>query len=248
LQDPLRLAEQITALDLASGGRLSVVAGIGYRPEEYAAAGVEWDGRGELMDDNLAAIVNAWSGEPFEHRGRTVHITPKPLSDYRALLTIGGTSRPAVRRAARLGLPLILTSHLPELMAYYEQQCFEHGVPAFGVMPPPDNGVWLLAEDPDRAWAERGANLLHEATQYAKWNATTANKPTNFSRATSVDELRDEGVYKILTPEDAIARYLANPGTLSFHPMCGGITPEGAWETVTLCVERVLPALRAALA
>jgi alkanesulfonate monooxygenase SsuD/methylene tetrahydromethanopterin reductase-like flavin-dependent oxidoreductase (luciferase family) len=248
LQDPLRLAEQITALDLASGGRLSVVAGIGYRPEEYVAAGVDWDGRGQRMDDNIASMIKAWSGEPFGYEGRTVHITPKPLTDHRALLVIGGTSRPAARRAARLGLAFIMTNHHPELMAYYEEQCAAHGTTPIGVMPPPENGVWLLSEDPDRAWAERGENLLHEARQYATWNADTTNKPTNFSRARTVEELREEDVYKILTPEDAVARYLANPGTLSFHPMCGGIGPEGAWETVTLCAERVLPSLRAASA
>ena len=37
LHDPIRLAEQIAVLDLASGGRVSVVAGLGYRPEEYEA-------------------------------------------------------------------------------------------------------------------------------------------------------------------------------------------------------------------
>jgi alkanesulfonate monooxygenase SsuD/methylene tetrahydromethanopterin reductase-like flavin-dependent oxidoreductase (luciferase family) len=247
LQDPLRLAEQITALDLASGGRLSVVAGIGYRPEEYAAAGISWDDRGQRMDDNLDSMIKAWSGLPFEHQGRIVQITPKPLSDYRTLLVMGGTSRPAARRAARLGLAFIMTSHHPELMAYYEEQCAAHGTTPIGVMPPPENGVWLLAEDPDRAWAERGENLLHEARQYAAWNADTTNKPTNFSRARTLEELRAEGVYRILTPEDAVERYAANPGTLSFHPMCGGIGPEGAWETVTLCAERVLPSLRADL-
>ena len=34
LHDPIRIAEDIAALDLASGGRLVVIAGIGYRPEE----------------------------------------------------------------------------------------------------------------------------------------------------------------------------------------------------------------------
>ena len=39
LYDPIRLAEDIAVLDLASGGRFSFVAGLGYRPEEYHALG-----------------------------------------------------------------------------------------------------------------------------------------------------------------------------------------------------------------
>src|SRR6478672_10503655 len=48
LHDPLRIAEDIAVLDLASGGRLVVIAGLGYRPEEYAAHGKDWAARGAL--------------------------------------------------------------------------------------------------------------------------------------------------------------------------------------------------------
>ena len=37
LHDPLRLAEDIAVLDLASNGRITVIGGLGYRPEEYEA-------------------------------------------------------------------------------------------------------------------------------------------------------------------------------------------------------------------
>ncbi len=43
---PAPVAEDIAVLDLASGGRFSVVAGLGYRPEEYAAHGKDWSKRG----------------------------------------------------------------------------------------------------------------------------------------------------------------------------------------------------------
>ena len=39
LHDPLRLAEDIAVLDLLCGGRVSIVAGLGYRPEEYEMLG-----------------------------------------------------------------------------------------------------------------------------------------------------------------------------------------------------------------
>lgn len=39
LYDPVRLAEDIALLDNLSNGHFSFVAGMGYRPEEYAAVG-----------------------------------------------------------------------------------------------------------------------------------------------------------------------------------------------------------------
>ena len=43
LHDPLRVAEDLAVLDLASGGRVAVTLGVGYRPEEYAAHGKSWE-------------------------------------------------------------------------------------------------------------------------------------------------------------------------------------------------------------
>ena len=71
LHDPLRVAEDIAVLDLASGGRLSpVVLGLGYRPEEYAMFAKDWSNRGQLFDECVDALLKAWTGEPFEFRGR----------------------------------------------------------------------------------------------------------------------------------------------------------------------------------
>src|SRR6185369_10379132 len=50
LHDPLRLAEDIAVLDLASGGRLSLVLGLGYRPSEYAMFDKAWKTRGDDFD------------------------------------------------------------------------------------------------------------------------------------------------------------------------------------------------------
>src|ERR1051326_7600035 len=97
LHDPLRIAEDIAVLDLASGGRLFVTAGLGYRPEEYAAHGKEWSERGRIMDDAIETLLKAWTGEPFEYRGTTVQVTPKPLTQPHPTIMIGGTSKPAAR-------------------------------------------------------------------------------------------------------------------------------------------------------
>jgi len=60
LHDPLRVAEDIAVLDLASGGRLSpVILGLGYRPEEYAMFAKDWSNRGKLFDECVDALLKA---------------------------------------------------------------------------------------------------------------------------------------------------------------------------------------------
>ncbi|HEX3823624.1 MAG TPA: LLM class flavin-dependent oxidoreductase [Mycobacteriales bacterium] len=244
LNDPLRVAEQVAVLDLASNGRINVVAGLGYRPEEYAAAGVEWNTRGATMDESLDAIINAWTGEEFSYRGRTVRVTPTPKNPPNAILFVGGTGRPAARRAARLGLPLLPAAHLPELQAYYEQRCAEHGTTGFVILPPEHTSMTLLAEDPDKAWAELGHHLLHEATRYQSWQTGDIHSAVA-SNATTVEELRSEGIYEILSPDQAIARCKEQGpfATMVLHPLCGGVPVDRGWDTVNLYVDKVLPAL-----
>ncbi len=171
LHDPLRLAEDIAVLDLLSGGLLVTVAGIGYRPEEYAQFDVDWKRRGRLQDELLETLVKAWSGEEFEYRGRTVRVTPRPFSDPHPLLLVGGSSKAAARRAARLGLPFFPSAHLPDLEAYYKDRLVEYGTEGWTMMPGPQTPLLHIAEDPDRAWAEYGAHFLHEARTYASWQS-----------------------------------------------------------------------------
>src|SRR5690242_1389459 len=101
LHDPVRLAEQLAVLDLASGSRVSAVAGLGYRQEELAMAGVDRTARGRLLEEYVGVLRKAWTGEPFEWRGRTIHVTPKPANP--PMILMGGSTAAAARRAARLG-------------------------------------------------------------------------------------------------------------------------------------------------
>jgi alkanesulfonate monooxygenase SsuD/methylene tetrahydromethanopterin reductase-like flavin-dependent oxidoreductase (luciferase family) len=242
LHDPVRIAEDIAVLDLLSTGRLSVIAGLGYRPSEYAAHGKSWEERGRLMDDAVDAMLKAWTGEPFEFREATVRVTPRPFTQPHPMLMIGGSHKVSARRAARFGLPFFLPSHRPDLKAYYEEQCTAAGVKGFCVMPPARTTQIHVAEDPDKAWAELGRYFLHEATTYAGWQ--TAEKTSSVhSYATTVDELRAEGIYAVLTPEECVERARADGKSfrVTMHPLVGGMPIDEAWRSVTLCAEQVLP-------
>ncbi|MGN9795141.1 LLM class flavin-dependent oxidoreductase [Streptomyces sp. OZ13] len=239
LHEPLRMAEDIAVLDLVGQGRLVTVAGIGYRPEEYAQFGVDWSRRGQLQDELLETLLAAWTGESFVYRGRTVRVTPRPYTRPHPLLIVGGSSRAAARRAARLGLPFFPSAHLPELEAYYEERRAEYGTDGFCMMPAEKTTLLHVSEDPDRAWALYGEHFLHEARTYASWQSPDIRSAVR-SAAGNVRDLRDEGVYRIVTPDECVA---LGAESLVLHPLCGGMPVDEGWRSLQLLCEHVLPRL-----
>jgi probable F420-dependent oxidoreductase len=108
-RDPLALAKTLASLDVLSEGR--VIAGVasGWLEAEFQALGLTFADRGRQTDEYLSIVQQALNGaEPtLEHRGayRTISdvvFAPKPVQ--RPLpLWVGGNSRQAIRRAARVG-------------------------------------------------------------------------------------------------------------------------------------------------
>ena len=240
LHDPLRVAEDLIALDLVSGGRLAVTLGLGYRPSEYAAHGKDWSKRGALMDECVAALLQAWRGEEVDRGGTPVRVTPRPLTPDPPL-RIGGSNRVSARRAARFGLPFAPPASMPELAAYYESLCADDGTTPILESPPEHVSMVFVADDPDRAWQELGVHLLHEATTYAAWQTPDIRSSVH-SYAATVDDLRAEGIYEILSPADCRAR-VAEQGpqaTFVLHPLCGGMPLDAAWSCMHLFIDEVV--------
>jgi alkanesulfonate monooxygenase SsuD/methylene tetrahydromethanopterin reductase-like flavin-dependent oxidoreductase (luciferase family) len=242
LHDPIRVAEDIAVMDLAHPGRLSVILGIGYRPSEYQMHGKDWSKRGALMDEAVDVLLKAWSGEPFEYRGGTVKVTPKPVTQPHPTILLGGTSKVAARRAARFGLPMFPAAHMPELEAYYYAQCEEFGTQGFLMMPGNDTVMLHVHDDPDKAWAELGEYFMYEAMTYKSWQTSDISSAVH-SHATTAEELRKEGIYQVLTPEEIIAKAQAMGDAAAFnmHPLVGGMPIDEAWKSLHLFVEQVLP-------
>ncbi|MGW8378220.1 LLM class flavin-dependent oxidoreductase [Streptomyces sp. ODS28] len=247
LYDPLRLAEETAVLDHIGRGRLSLVAGIGYRPEEYEMFDREWKRRGRLQDEVLETLLAAWTGEPFTYRGRTVRVTPPPYTRPHPPLLVGGTSMAAVRRAVRLRLPFFSADHLPELADSYNALAAEEGFEGgFALLPPSSSQFVFCTEDPDRAWAEHGEHFLHEARTYSGWQRPEISSAAASHANETVDQLRAEGVYRCLTPEECVAeaREQGPLGALILHPLCGGLPIEAGWSSLQLYADRVLPRLK----
>jgi probable F420-dependent oxidoreductase len=112
---PALLAKTLTSLDVLSGGRLTAGLGMGWLPEEYAAAGVAFERRGERMDEYLRCLEALWTQDPVEFAGEfyTVprsHVGPPPVQRPHPPVLLGGAAAPALRRAGRLAQGWICSS------------------------------------------------------------------------------------------------------------------------------------------
>ena len=242
--DPIKAAEDMIVLDILSTGRVSHVIGLGYRPEEYAMFGIPMSERGATMDRKLDALLRALRGERFEYEGRTIHVTPPAFTPGGPRLAYGGHTLAAARRAGRLGLDMFAEGSRDNLLETYLAAAKEAGVqPGNAMIPDRVTATSLfVAEDVDKAWAKMGKYLLHDATMYRTWMGDNSVASSR-SEAASVDAMRSEnGAYRIYTPEQAIAQCKQGIPLL-LHPMCGGLPPEIAWESVRLVAEKVMPAL-----
>ena len=228
--DPVRLAEEISVLDIVSKGRVSYAFGIGHRPEEYEHFGLDMDGRGRRADESLALLRRLLAGEPVELDGRRIHVTPAPATPGGPYMLIAGGSKAAARRAAKYGLGFISQTDSPALKDFYEAECRANGhEPGVIQFPTPDAPTTVfVADDVDAAWDELGPHLLHDAMTAASYRHGD-DSVASISRADTVAALRETpGPYRIFTIDEAAA-YIRGGRPLPLLPLCGGIPPEMAW-------------------
>ena len=112
LHNPVRVAEDAATVDLISGGRFDLGVAIGYRKEEFEGFGVPMKQRPSRIEEAIEIIEKCWNDGPFSYEGkrfsfRDIDVTPKPVQRP-VPIYIGAFEEPAVRRAGRLGYPLLV--------------------------------------------------------------------------------------------------------------------------------------------
>jgi alkanesulfonate monooxygenase SsuD/methylene tetrahydromethanopterin reductase-like flavin-dependent oxidoreductase (luciferase family) len=248
LYHALRLAEDLAVLDLISRGRVKLTLAAGYRSEEFAAFGVHLADRGRLMEEGLETLEQAWTGEPFDFRKATARVTPRPFQRPRPPITLGGSSKAAARRAARMADGFRPTN--PELIATYRDELValgkDPGPSPSASGPPVVQTLVAVSDDPDEVWRAVGPHCLHEMNSYAAWLRDGSGASGPFWEVGDVDSLRYSGRYAVLTPEQCVQRATDQGGMISIAPLTGGIAPELSWQSMRLIESRVLPRLAGA--
>jgi probable F420-dependent oxidoreductase len=106
--NPVRLAKAAATLDVLCGGRLVMGVGVGLIEKEMQAMGTPFTERGAYTDEAIAVMRALWSSDEPRFAGKYyrfegMKFSPRPLQTPSIPLVIGGVSRAAIRRAARLG-------------------------------------------------------------------------------------------------------------------------------------------------
>jgi probable F420-dependent oxidoreductase len=108
LRHPFTAARGAQTVDVLSGGRFEFGVGASWLEEEWKAAGLDFASRGKRVDEAIEICKRLFAEPTVTHHGEffdfdEVVFEPKPPQQPRPPILVGGESKAALRRAARLG-------------------------------------------------------------------------------------------------------------------------------------------------
>lgn len=187
---PLVLAKALTSLDVLSEGRLDVGLGLGWNQDEFAGAGVPFEGRGARAEEFLAALDAVWSENPVEHEGELYRVPrsvvlPAPVQRPRPPVLLGGTAPAALERAGRLAEGWISSSlfpadKLPEAVATLRAAREQAGRSFDDFRVVVRAVVRVRPEDEERAFSGTLEKVRRDLDRYASHGVTEAFLDLNF--------------------------------------------------------------------
>jgi len=108
-RNPVITAKMLASLDVLSKGRIIVGLGVGWMKEEFEnLRAPRFEERGAVTDEYIRAFRELWTSENPKFDGRYCSFSdllfiPKPVQKPTIPIWIGGHSKAAIRRVARLG-------------------------------------------------------------------------------------------------------------------------------------------------
>ncbi len=185
--NPLRVAEQIIALDHQSSGRVVLGLARGASADEFAGFNVDMNVTRPMFIEYAEAVLSALETGYFEYDGqflkqKRVKLRPDPLKSFKGRAFCGSVSPESMEINARLGLGVLITPSKPwdavhrEMADYHQHFRKYHGAEPVPTMA----NAWIFCDkSADRAY-ELGSQYLK-----AYWQTVLDhygfNKPEKFA-------------------------------------------------------------------
>ncbi len=105
-RDLFTVAKAVSTAAVLSGNRVSLGVAAGWCEDEFVQTGQDFATRGKRLDEMLEVLPRLFTGELVEHHGTFYDfgkLSLAPVPSKPVPLIIGGNSKAAMRRAARVG-------------------------------------------------------------------------------------------------------------------------------------------------
>ena len=273
LHHPVELAEQLAVLDVLSGGRLDVGIGRGGSVQDYQTFQSERAEARVRVEEGIALLQRAWSGEPFDFQGRfhsaeRLHVRPRPTQRPHPPLFMATNSEDSVRSAARLGLPTLSSFFVPVPELQRRHGVYRETARAagrsdaeIGALQRVSWGMRVVHVARDRREALRVTEPAFMGYQrkmaVLRTEATGGSLPDSFDRSLlrlrTFREYLDDGWAVVGTPDEVregLRAYLDATGyqRVLLVMALPGLDTEAALASMRLFAEEVAPSLGAAVA
>jgi probable LLM family oxidoreductase len=255
--DPVRVFEEFSTLDLLSGRRAEIMAGRGSFIESFPLFGYSLDDYDELFAEKLELLLALRESERVSWSGRhraaidDLGVYPRPHRQIPVWIAVGGTPASTVRAGA-LGLPMALAiiGGLPERFAplaeLHRRAAAEagHDLDAVGLS---INSHGFIADTPEEA-VERSfgpvASVMNKIGQERGWPPMTREQ---YAAAASL-----RGANFVGTPEQVVEKILYQHEIFGHDRFMlqltvGSMPHEQVMHAIELYGTQVAPAVRAAL-
>jgi probable F420-dependent oxidoreductase len=112
------VAKQATEVSLLSGGRLRLGVGTGWNYVEYESLGLAFESRADRLTEQIGLLRELWRSPAIDFHGQHHRIDRAgilPLPEVDIPIWCGGSSLPAIRRAAALADGFLFGSARPSV-------------------------------------------------------------------------------------------------------------------------------------
>jgi alkanesulfonate monooxygenase SsuD/methylene tetrahydromethanopterin reductase-like flavin-dependent oxidoreductase (luciferase family) len=248
LYNPIRVAEDTALVDNISNGRFNLGVVLGYRKDEFDGFGIPMKQRPSRMEEGIDIIVKSWTEENFSHEGKryrlsNVNVTPKPVQKPHPPIYIGAFEEPAIRRAGRLGYPLIIGPGRTMQMVSDTLRFYDDAAQKAGKNPNSIEHILLreayIAEDRKKAKEEANRYII---SMYKYYFSLGVKMFVRGKQLTGLDDpmfdYLPEDRFIIGDPEDCIREVKRYRDELGINYItCRMVFPQATHETISRCIE-----------
>src|SRR5215831_2212036 len=166
-----RLAEDIAVVDVISGGRFELGAGVGYKREEFDSFGVPFKERGARTDETLGIVRRLLDGESVTLKNKffdfkNIRVTTEPFQKPHPPIWVGGFTPATLRRAVRYGDGFSVPDGNRDVYDRYVGELKKENQPIDNIRFASGFSWLIVSNDPEKTFNEEADNIIYQANNY----------------------------------------------------------------------------------